>query len=153
MKKGLAILVFILALVYILSPVDILPDGFPVLGWIDDIIIAWIAAYYFSHGRLPPVIQRLFSSGKKQENLRSGKGKSGSEDRESPADGHGEPGDPWEVLGVSRGAGPEEIRAAYQRAVKQYHPDRAAHLGPELRRLAHEKFVRIQEAYEKLRTG
>ena len=34
----------------------------------------------------------------------------------------GEP-DPYEILGISRGAGPEQIRQAYRRAALRCHPD------------------------------
>ncbi len=33
-------LILILAILYILSPIDFLPDVIPVLGWIDDVIVA-----------------------------------------------------------------------------------------------------------------
>lgn len=58
--------------------------------------------------------------------------------------------DPWAVLGVSRGASPGEIAAAYRDCVKRYHPDRVADLGEELRRVAHEKTIEIQRAYDEL---
>ena len=40
-------LLLILAIIYVLSPVDIVPDTFPVIGWLDDagIILAEIAQY------------------------------------------------------------------------------------------------------------
>jgi curved DNA-binding protein CbpA len=48
--------------------------------------------------------------------------------------------DPYEILGVSRGAGEAEIRRRYLEVVRQYPPDRAA-----------ERFTEIHQAYEKLR--
>jgi DnaJ-domain-containing protein 1 len=64
--------------------------------------------------------------------------------------GTGAPADPWAVLGVRRGATPEEITRAYHEQMKSYHPDRVADLGEELRRVAHEKSVEIQRAYAEL---
>lgn len=54
--------------------------------------------------------------------------------------------DYYEVLGVSRNASQEEIKAAYRRLAKQYHPDR----NPENRKEAEEKFKELSEAYEVL---
>ena len=33
-------------------------------------------------------------------------------------------GDPYKVLGLKVGASPDEIRSAYRRLVKKYHPKR-----------------------------
>jgi DnaJ-domain-containing protein 1 len=58
--------------------------------------------------------------------------------------------DPYEVLGVPRGASTEEIRAAYLRLIAQYHPDKVMHLGKEFQDLAKEKTQAIVLAYEML---
>jgi hypothetical protein len=57
---------------------------------------------------------------------------------------------PWEVLGVAPDAGEEEIRRAFYRLAVLHHPDKVHHLGEESQRNAHEKFTRLQEAYETL---
>ncbi len=56
--------------------------------------------------------------------------------------------DPYEVLGVPKGATQEEIKKAYRKLAKQYHPDNYAN-NP-LADLAAEKFKEINEAYETL---
>lgn len=56
--------------------------------------------------------------------------------------------DPYEVLGVSRNATQEEIKTAYRKLAKQYHPDR--YVGNPLADLAAEKFKEINEAYDAL---
>ncbi|ACR80079.1 MULTISPECIES: molecular chaperone DnaJ [Kosmotoga] len=55
--------------------------------------------------------------------------------------------DYYEVLGVSRGASQEEIKKAYRKLVKQWHPD--TYKGSD-KKYAEEKFKEIQEAYEVL---
>jgi len=53
-----------------------------------------------------------------------------------------------EVLELAAQASAEDIRAAYRRKMAQYHPDKVATLGPELRRLAEQMAKRINRAYE-----
>jgi uncharacterized membrane protein YkvA (DUF1232 family) len=36
-------LIIILAVLYIISPIDLLPDVIPVVGWIDDVVVALTA--------------------------------------------------------------------------------------------------------------
>jgi curved DNA-binding protein CbpA len=50
----------------------------------------------------------------------------------------------YDILGVSRDATPDEIRAAYRRLAKQNHPD----VNPDP--AANERFIAIQQAYETL---
>ena len=52
------------------------------------------------------------------------------------------------ALGLSEGASKAEIREAYKQLAKKYHPDRVAHLGPELTELTSEKFKEISEAHD-----
>lgn len=59
--------------------------------------------------------------------------------------------DPYEVLGVPKTATQEEIKTAYKKLAKQYHPDR--YIGNPLADLAAEKFKEINEAYDTLTGG
>ncbi len=54
-----------------------------------------------------------------------------------------------EVLSVSSSADTQEIRRAYKSLMSQYHPDKVASLGPELRELCERKTKEINTAYER----
>ncbi len=56
--------------------------------------------------------------------------------------------DPHVVLGLEPEATKEEIRAAYQRLIKEYHPDKVATTAPEIRELAERRTRQINRAYE-----
>ena len=58
---------------------------------------------------------------------------------------------PYKVLGVNEGASQEEIRAAYLKLVKKYHPDK--YTDTDLKELANEKLVEINEAYDSIVMG
>ena len=57
----------------------------------------------------------------------------------------------YKILEITKEASVEEIKSAYRRMAKKYHPDRVIHLGPEHQKGAVEKFRQVQDAYEKLR--
>lgn len=57
---------------------------------------------------------------------------------------------PYEILGIPATSDAEEIRSAFRRLARQFHPDKVYHLGEEAQRLAHEKFTRLKAAYETL---
>lgn len=56
---------------------------------------------------------------------------------------------PYEVLGIKPGASQEEIKKAYRKLVKQYHPDQ--YKDNPLQELAQKKMVEINEAYDMLK--
>ena len=55
---------------------------------------------------------------------------------------------PYEVLGIREGASSEEIKKAYRRLSRKYHPD--AHLTNLDREITDEKFMEVQNAYDTL---
>jgi hypothetical protein len=52
------------------------------------------------------------------------------------------------ILGLTREATLPQIKQAYRDRIREYHPDKVAHLGPELRQLAEQKSKEINAAYE-----
>lgn len=133
----------ILALAYIVSPYDLIPDFIPVRGWIDDIVVALLLWRYLYRNRSRPSGSRPDDEpphGRDQHRQHRQTGSAfGDSDR-----------DPHDVLGVSRGAGREEIRTAYRKLANQYHPDKVNHLGKEFQQLAEQRFKEIQQAYQRL---
>lgn len=56
--------------------------------------------------------------------------------------------DPYEVLGITRGASEEEIKKAYKALSRKYHPD--ANINNPHKDEAEEKFKEIQQAYQQI---
>jgi len=151
----LKILLGIIAFLYIISPLDFLPDIFIPWGWIDDGLFAALVIYYLWQGRLPAFFyrgQRLDGGDHRRQKEHAGGG--GFEGERagvgSGSNARADSKDPYTILGVSPGASRKEIQSAYRRAAQEYHPDKVSHLGPELQQLAKKKFMEIQEAYERL---
>jgi len=57
------------------------------------------------------------------------------------------PPDPWTILGIAPGASAHEIQRAFRARMSEYHPDKVATLGTELRELAEAKSKDITEAH------
>lgn len=46
--KWKRVIIALLALLYIISPLDLIPDVIPVIGWLDDLgVLAWAARQVF----------------------------------------------------------------------------------------------------------
>jgi DnaJ like chaperone protein len=60
------------------------------------------------------------------------------------------PDSAYRILEIEPGADPAEIKSAYRRMAKKYHPDKLQHMDEAYRKGAEEKFRKVQEAYEQL---
>jgi len=61
---------------------------------------------------------------------------------------------PWhDVLGVAPDATHEQIVTAYRARMSEYHPDKVASLGPDIRALAEQKAKEINAAYAEATAG
>ena len=56
----------------------------------------------------------------------------------------------YKILEITKSASNDEVKIAYRKMVKKYHPDKVQHLGKEHQKGAEEKFRKVQEAYELL---
>lgn len=54
----------------------------------------------------------------------------------------------YKVLEIDKSVSDDEVKKAYRKMAKKYHPDRVGHLGKEHQDGAEEKFRQVQEAYE-----
>lgn len=60
-------------------------------------------------------------------------------------------GNAYKILEIDKSASDSEIKSAYRKMVKKYHPDKLRDLGEEHLKGAKEKFQNIQNAYEKIK--
>ena len=68
---------------------------------------------------------------------------------ENPHTDNSPPSRPWwEVLGVPQIATRDEIARAYKRRISEYHPDKVAKLGEEIRAVAERRSKEINAAYD-----
>jgi uncharacterized membrane protein YkvA (DUF1232 family) len=131
--------ILLIAILYFLSPYDLVPDFVFGPGWLDDLALLGILVYYY------------YYRPKKQEQRRAAQG---FRREDSQGKREGAPFSsrtPYEVLGLNQDATAEEVKRAYRNLAGQYHPDKVSHLGEEFRALAERKFKEIQRAYDELR--
>ena len=57
----------------------------------------------------------------------------------------------YAILEISVTASDEEVKSAYRRMAMKHHPDKVAHLGPDVQRAATEQFRAINEAWERIK--
>lgn len=133
----------ILALVYLLSPYDLIP-GFHGLGWLDDIVILILLYRYLAKIKPDPGnASGPFDTDQDRQQARTSQGAGAGGDPNPPRT-------PYEVLNLPPDADQETIKTAYRKLANQYHPDKVSHLGKEFQDLAERRFKEIQKAYEKL---
>lgn len=134
----------ILALLYVLSRIDLIPDVFVGWGWIDDIVVLILLYRYLARIRR---VDDIFKQAGRTAGQQAGENSYAQHSETQSST----PKTPYDILGVSMGASKEEIRTAYRRLANQYHPDKVAHLGKEFQDLADQRFKEIQEAYRQLK--
>jgi DnaJ like chaperone protein len=57
----------------------------------------------------------------------------------------------YAILEISQDASDSEVKKAYRKMAVKYHPDKVSHLGEEFKKAANEKFLKVKEAYEKIK--
>lgn len=133
----------VIAVLYLVFPRDLIPDYLGRgLGLIDDLSLIALLTYFYRNrprGDVARASEGSFGQDKRKHSSRA------------QAESSEKAFDPYEILGIDSSASPEEIRAAYKARMHEYHPDKVAHLGEELQKVAHRKAVEIQQAYEQLR--
>jgi len=58
----------------------------------------------------------------------------------------------YKILDIDKSATNDEIKKAYRKMAKKYHPDKIQHLGETHMKAGEEKFKKIKDAYEQLQT-
>ena len=57
----------------------------------------------------------------------------------------------YKILEIEPTSDDEEVKKAFRRMAMKYHPDKVAHLGEDFKKVAHEKFRKVQEAYDQIK--
>jgi DnaJ like chaperone protein len=57
----------------------------------------------------------------------------------------------YKILEIDPSVSDDEVKKAYRKMARKYHPDMVAHLGDDFRETANEKFRKVNEAYEDIK--
>lgn len=57
----------------------------------------------------------------------------------------------YKILGIDHSASDDDVKKAYRRMAMKYHPDKVSHLGDDYKKIAEEKFKKVNEAYTKIK--
>ena len=57
----------------------------------------------------------------------------------------------YKILEIDSNSNNDELKKAFRKMANKYHPDKVAHLGPEMQKLAEEKFKAVNDAYQKIK--
>ena len=132
----------IIAVLYLVFPRDLIPDFLGRgLGLIDDLLLIGLLIYFYRKHLRQYIPREAREDETRGWGEPSGRGQAAAS--EGPFDAH-------EVLGIAPSASGEMIHAAYKARMSEYHPDKVAHLGEDLQKLAHRKALEIQRAYQQL---
>ncbi len=57
----------------------------------------------------------------------------------------------YKILEIDSTVSDDEVKKAFRNMAKKYHPDKVGHLGEDFKKVANEKFRKVQEAYDKVK--
>ncbi len=57
----------------------------------------------------------------------------------------------YKILEIEPTSSDDDLKKAYRRMAMKYHPDKVSHLGEDFKKVAHEKFRKVQEAYDQVK--
>ena len=57
----------------------------------------------------------------------------------------------YKILEITKSVSNPEVKKAYRKMANKYHPDKVAHLGNDLQKLAEEKFKSVNDAYHQIK--
>jgi DnaJ like chaperone protein len=57
----------------------------------------------------------------------------------------------YKILEIEKSASNDELKAAYRKMAKKYHPDKVSYLGDDFKKAANQKFQKLNEAYDQIK--